>query len=184
MIAVLVIVIFCLIALFWIVATYNGLIQLRENVKNGWSQIDVQLKRRHDLIPNLVEVAKGYMAHEKGTLEQVIKARQMAIDATNLKDKLQAENMLTGTLRSLMAVAENYPNLKADQQMLRLQEELTSTENKISFARQYYNDEANRLNVAIQSFPDSFVAGFGHFEKVNFFELDDIQERQAPQVKF
>lgn len=174
----------CLFVLFWGVATYNGLIQLRENVKNGWSQIDVQLKRRHDLIPNLVEAAKGYMGHEKNTLEEVIKARQMAVSASNLEEKLKAENVLTGTLRSLMAVAENYPNLKADQQMLRLQEELTSTENKIGFARQYYNDEVNRLNVAIQSFPDSIVAGFGRFEKANFFELDNIQERQAPQVKF
>lgn len=184
MIPIVIIGVLCLFVLFWGVATYNGLIQLRENVKNGWSQIDVQLKRRHDLIPNLVEAAKGYMGHEKNTLEEVIKARQMAVSASNLEEKLKAENVLTGTLRSLMAVAENYPNLKADQQMLRLQEELTSTENKIGFARQYYNDEVNRLNVAIQSFPDSIVAGFGRFEKANFFELDNIQERQAPQVKF
>jgi LemA protein len=173
-----------LIVIFWAIATYNGLIQLRENVKNGWSQIDVQLKRRHDLVPNLVETAKGYMTHEKGTLEQVIKARQMAVDASTLPDKLRAENALTGTLRSLMAVAENYPNLKADQHMMRLQEELTSTENKIAFARQYYNDETNRLNVAIQTFPDSFIAQFGRFEKASFFELENVQERQAPQVKF
>ena len=184
MIPIVIIGVLCLIVLFWGIATYNGLIQLRENVKNGWSQIDVQLKRRHDLIPNLVEAAKGYMGHEKNTLEEVIKARQMAVNASNLEEKLKAENVLTGTLRSLMAVAENYPNLKADQQMLRLQEELTSTENKNGFARQYYNDEVNRLNVSIQSFPDSIVAGFGRFEKANFFELDNIQERQAPQVKF
>ncbi len=172
------------IAVLWFVSTYNGLVQLRENVKNGWSQIDVQLKRRHDLIPNLVEVAKGYMSHEKDTLEKVIKARQIAVDASNVQDKLQAENMLTGTLRSLMAVAENYPNLKADQQMLRLQEELTSTENKIGFARQYYNDEVNRLNVAVQNFPDSIVASLGHFEKAVFFQLEDPQDRLVPQVKF
>ncbi|MBF0522824.1 MAG: LemA family protein [Candidatus Omnitrophica bacterium] len=166
------------------VSIYNGLVQLRENVKNGWSQIDVQLKRRHDLIPNLIEVAKGYMAHEKDTLERVIKARQMAVDAKNLPDKLQAENMLTGTLRSLFAVAENYPNLKADQQMLRLQEELTTTENKIAFARQYYNDEVNRLNVAVQTFPDSVVAGMCGFQKAEFFQVDNPEDRQAPQVKF
>lgn len=172
------------LAALWFISVYNGLVQLRENVKNGWAQIDVQLKRRHDLIPNLVEVAKGYMAHEKATLENVTRARQMAVDASGLDDKLKAENMLTGTLRSLMAVAENYPNLKADQQMIRLHEELTSTENKISFARQYYNDEVNRLNVAIQSFPDSMIAGMAHFEKAGFFQIDDPQERQAPNVKF
>lgn len=171
-------------AAFWGIAVYNGLVQLRENVKNGWSQIDVQLKRRHDLIPNLVETAKGYMAHEKGTLEGVIKARQIAVDASTLQDKAQAENMLTSTLRSLMAVVENYPNLKADQQMLRLQEELTSTENKISFARQYYNDEVNRLNVAVQTLPDSIIASLGHFEKAPFFQTDSEEDRQAPQVKF
>lgn len=170
--------------LFWAMSIYNGLISLRENVKNGWSQIDVQLKRRHDLIPNLVETAKGYMGHEKDTLERVIKARQVAVDASGLKDKLQAENMLTSTLRSLMAVAENYPNLKADQQMIRLQEELTSTENRIAFARQYYNDEVNRLNVAAQTFPDALVVGMFGFKTADFFQLDDVAERAAPQVKF
>lgn len=170
--------------LVWAMSTYNGLVSLRENVKNGWSQIDVQLKRRHDLIPNLVETAKGYMGHEKDTLERVIKARQVAVDATNLKDKIQAENMLTSTLRSLMAVAENYPNLKADQHMIKLQEELTSTENRIAFARQYYNDEVNRLNVAVQTFPDAVVAGMFGFKTVDFFQLDDAAERNVPQVKF
>jgi LemA protein len=170
--------------LVWAMSTYNGLVSLRENVKNGWSQIDVQLKRRHDLIPNLVETAKGYMAHEKDTLERVIKARQVAVDASGLKDKIQAENMLTSTLRSLMAVAENYPNLKADQQMIKLQEELTSTENRIAFARQYYNDEVNRLNVAVQTFPDTVVAGMFGFKVADFFQLDDVAERNAPQVKF
>ena len=172
------------VGFLFIVSIFNQLVSLRENVKNGWSQIDVQLKRRHDLIPNLVETAKGYMAHEKDTLERVIKARQMAVDASTVKDKLQAENILTSTLRSLMAVAENYPNLKADVQMMRLQEELTSTENKITFARQYYNDEANCLNVAIQTFPDSIIASAAHFEKAAFFQVDDASERQAPNVKF
>src|SRR3989338_6728238 len=114
----------------WFVAMYNSLVQLRENVKNGWSQIDVQLKRRHDLIPNLVETAKGYMGHEKGTLENVIKARQQAVNADNIKDKQAAENFLTGTLRSLFAVSENYPNLKAYTHIRQLHEELVSTENK------------------------------------------------------
>jgi LemA protein len=124
------------------------------------------------------------MAHERQTLESVIKARQMAIDATTIKDKLQAENVLTSSLRSLMAVAENYPNLKADVQMTRVMEELTTTENRIAFARQYYNDEVNRFNVAIQVFPDSLIASLCKFEKMVFFELQDVQARQAPHVKF
>lgn len=172
------------LAVLMTIGTFNSLVQIRESVKNAWSQIDVQLKRRHDLIPNLVEVAKGYMAHERGTLESVTKARQMAVDASSLKDRLAAENMLTSTLRSLMAVAENYPNLKADTQMIMLQEGLTTTENKISFARQFYNDEANRLNVAVQTFPTNIIAGMFNFAKAEFFQLDDASEKQAPQVKF
>lgn len=172
------------LVLLWAIGVYNALVQLREAVKNGWSQIDVQLKRRHDLIPNLVNVAKGYMAHEKDTFEKVIKARQQAIDASSLKDKQAAENMLTSTLRSLFAVSENYPNLKADRQMMQLHEELTSTENKIAFARQYYNDEANRYNVAVQSFPDSVVAGTFGFQKRDFFEIEDASEKKVPEVKF
>ena len=173
-----------ILVFFGVIGTYNGLVQLRENVKNGWSQIDVQLKRRHDLIPNLVETAKGYIKHERETLENVIKARQQAVNASGIQDKQAAENFLTGTLKSLFAVVENYPNLKADQQMLQLHEELTSTENKISFARQYYNDEVNRLNVAIQSFPNSVVAGVGQFNKENFFEIKDLAEKDVPQVNF
>lgn len=172
------------VALVMIASTYNSFVQIRESVKNAWSQIDVQLKRRHDLIPNLVETAKGYMGHERQTLEGVTKARQMAIDATSIKDRMAAENMLTSTLRSLMAVAENYPNLKADKQMVMLHEELTTTENKISFARQFYNDEANRLNVAVQSFPANIVAGMFSFQKAEFFQVEDAAEKQAPQVKF
>jgi LemA protein len=168
----------------WVMGIYNTLVQLRENVKNGWSQIDVQLKRRHDLIPNLVEVAKGYMAHEKNTLENVVKARQQAINADNVKDRQLAENLLTQSLRSLFAVAENYPNLKADRQMSQLQEELTSTENRIAFARQYYNDEVNRLNTTIQSFPDNIIANMFHFEKRDFFQVENPAERTVPQVKF
>ncbi len=167
----------------WAILLYNNLVQLRENVKNGWSQIDVQLKRRHDLIPNLVETAQGYLAHERATLENVTKARQQAVNAQGVKSKQEAENFLSGTLRSLFAVVENYPNLKADHQMLRLHEELTSTENKISFARQYYNDEVNRLNTAVQSFPANLVAGPLGFAKADFFEIDS-SERAAPKVKF
>ncbi len=179
-----IVLVFSLAAVVWSIGIYNDLVRLRENVKNGWSQIDVQLKRRHDLIPNLVETAKGYMGHEKNTLENVIKARQQAIDATNIKDRQLAENLLTGTLRSLFAVSENYPNLKADVQMRQFHEELVSTENKITFARQYYNDEVNRLNTAVQSFPDSIIANKFKFEKSEFFVIEDNSEKKAPAVKF
>lgn len=184
MIGIIVVAVLLLALVLWAVGIFNTLVQLRENTKNGWSQIDVQLKRRHDLIPNLVETAKGYMAHERETLENVIKARQQAIDAGTFKDKQAAENFLSSTLRSLFAVSENYPNLKADQQMRQLQEELVTTENKISFARQYYNDEVNRLNTAVQSFPDNVVANMFQFKKREFFEIEDASEKAAPQVKF
>ncbi|MBF0569896.1 MAG: LemA family protein [Candidatus Omnitrophica bacterium] len=167
-----------------VIGIYNSLVQLRLSVQNAWSQIDIQLKRRHDLIPNLVETAKGYMAHERGTLENVTKARQMAVDASSIKDKLAAENMLTSTLRSLMAVAENYPNLKADQTMMRLMEELTSTENKIGFSRQFYNDETNRYNAQIQVFPNNILAGMFAFKAFDFFQVEDAAERKAPEVRF
>src|SRR3989338_3375773 len=172
------------VIVLWAVGVYNIIIRLSQNVENGWSQIDVQLKRRHDLIPNLVETAKGYMAHERGTLENVIKARQQAVDASGIKAKQDAENFLTSTLRSLFAVAENYPNLKADQHMRQIQEELTTTENKIAFARQYYNDEVNRLNVAVQSFPDSVIAGMTGFAKSDFFQVENLPERAVPKVTF
>lgn len=171
-------------AVLWFIGTYNNFVRLKQNVENGWSQIDIQLKRRHDLIPNLVETAKGYMSHERGTLEEVTKARQQAINATGLKNKQAAENMLTGTLRSLFAVAENYPNLKADQHMLKLQEELTTTENKIAFARQYYNDETARFNTEVQSVPSNIVANIGGFKPYEFFEIEDKAQREAPSVKF
>jgi len=169
---------------FTLINIYNSLVKLKVNVENGWAQIDVQLKRRHDLIPNLVETAKGYMAHEKDTLEGVIKARQQAVDAKGLENKQQAENFLSGTLRSLFAVTERYPDLKADRQMMQLHEELTSTENKIAFSRQYYNDEVGRLNTTIQTFPDNMVAGMFNFGKAEFFELEDQGQREAPKVKF
>jgi len=179
-----VIAVLAVVIILWGVAAFNNLVKQRENTNNGWSQIDVQLKRRHDLIPNLVETAKGYMKHERGTLENVIKARQQAVDASGMKDKQAAENFLSSTLKSLFAVTENYPNLKADQQMRQLHEEITSTENKITFARQYYNDEVNRLNTAVQSFPDSVIANMFKFEKRDFFELEDQSAKNAPEVKF
>jgi LemA protein len=172
------------IIILWALATYNSLISLKVRVDNAWSQIDVQLKRRHDLIPNLVEAVKGYMSYEKDTLERVIKARNQAIDASNIKDKSQAENFLSQTLKSLFAVVERYPDLKANQNVMSLQEELTSTENKISFARQYYNDETARYNTQIQTVPANFIAQTAGFAKREFFEIQDVSEKAVPQVKF
>ncbi len=162
---------------------YNRLVRRRQAVNSAWSQIDVQLKRRHDLIPNLVAAVKGYISHERQTLENVVKARTQAINVTGLKDKAQAENFLTQALRSLFAVVERYPDLKANQNVLSLQEELTSTENKISFARQYYNDEAMRLNTMVQSFPSNIVASVAGFKTAEFFALEEAADRQVPQVK-
>ncbi len=169
----------------WVMGMYNGLVGSRNEVRNSWGQIDVQLKRRHDLIPNLVETVKGYMAHERNTLEAVTKARQQAIEVTGgVEERAKAENVLSQTLRSLFAVAEAYPDLKANQNFLALQEELTSTENKISFARQYYNDAVMRLNNKIQMFPSNVIASSFNFQMEKFFEVEAAAERQAPQVKF
>jgi LemA protein len=170
----------------WFFGAFNRLVRQRQEVKSAWSQIDVQLKRRHDLIPNLVESVKGYIAHERQTLENVIKARTQAVSvsASDLKGKAQAENFLTQTLRSLFAVVERYPDLKANQNVMALQEELTSTENRISFARQFYNDQAQRLNTAVESVPTNVVANLTRFTRADFFELDIPAQREAPQVKF
>lgn len=167
------------------VIIYNGLVSLRNRVKNAWSQIDVQLKRRYDLIPNLVETCKGYMKYEKEVLENVTKARTQAINITgDIAEKAKAENALSQTLRSLFAVAENYPELKANQNMLALQEELTSTENKISFARQLYNDEVMRLNTTVEKFPSNIVANMFGFKKEAFFEVESPEEKKAVKVQF
>lgn len=168
----------------WLILGYNLLVKRRISIRNAWSQIDVQLKRRYDLIPNLVEVAKGYMEFEKETLEKVIKARQQAIDASGVKAQGLAENFLTGALRQLFAVVENYPDLKANQNMLSLQEELTSTENRIAFSRQFYNDEVMRYNTLIQSIPTNLIANNFSFTKEEFFEIEDISQREAPKVSF
>ena len=170
--------------LIWLAATYNILVRLRNQVENAWAQIDVQLKRRHDLIPNLVETVKGYAAHERGTLEAVIQARNMAVSAKGVADRAQAENVLTGTLKSLFAVAEAYPNLKADQSFLRLQEEVTSTENKVAFSRQFYNDSVMTFNTRIELFPTNLISGMFGFIRREFFEVKDEAQREAPQVKF
>ncbi len=157
----------------YVILTYNGLVRLRNRVKNAWSQIDVQLKRRYDLIPNLVETVKGYAKHERETFEAVTQARAAAINATGVAEQAQSENMLTGALKSLFAVAEAYPELKANTNFLALQEELTGTEGRISYARQFYNDAVLQLNNKIESFPSNIVAGRFGFQQQEFFEADD-----------
>ncbi len=186
MIPVLVVLAALVVAALWVMGIYNGLVGARNEVKNAWSQIDVQLKRRHDLIPNLVETVKGYMGHERGTLEAVTKARQQAVDISGggVEERARVENALSQTLRSLFAVAEAYPDLKANQNFLALQEEVTSTENKIGFSRQYYNDSVLRLNNRIQMFPSNLLAGMFNFALERFFQVEAAEERQVPQVKF
>jgi len=170
-----------------IVGIYNGLVALRNRVKNSWSQIDVQLKRRHDLIPNLVETAKGFMKHENETFVAVTEARSKAMNAGSsgsVKDIGQAEADLSGSLAKLLLTVENYPELKANQNFLALQEELTSTENKIAFSRQAYNDDVMMLNNKVEMFPSSIIAGMFNFEKSEFFEIEDKAEKLAPKVSF
>jgi len=183
-IALLVLVGFGVIAALWLVAAYNGLVRVRNEGKNAWAQIDVQLKRRYDLIPNLVETVKGYMAHEKSVLENVTKARSACMEAQGPAEQGKAENFLSQTLKSLFAVVENYPDLKANQSVQSLQEELTATENKISFARQHYNDTVMRLNTKIEVFPTNVVAGMFGFKHMELFEVEGEEERQAVKVKF
>jgi len=166
------------------IGMYNSLVQLRNRVKNAWSQIDVQLKRRHDLIPNLVETAKGYMKHERETLSAVTDARSRAMGADGVAAKGQAETSLSGALSKFMLVVENYPDLKANQNFLALQEELTSTENKIAFSRQSYNDSVLFFNNKIQMFPSNIIANMFSFNAEEFFEIEDAQEREAPKVQF
>lgn len=173
------------VLVLWVVSMYNGLVGARNEVKNAWSQIDVQLKRRHDLIPNLLETVKGYAAHERGTLDAVVKARQQAVNVTGgIEDRAKAENLLTQSLRSLFAVAEAYPDLKANQNFLALQEEISSTENKIGFSRQYYNDSAMKYKNRIEMFPGNVIAGMFNFRPEAFFQVEDAAERAVPQIKF
>ena len=168
----------------WVASMYNGLVRLRNQVRNAWSQIDVQLKRRHDLIPNLVETAKGYMKHERETLEEITKARAQAMEAESVGETAQAESKLQGALSKFNLVVENYPDLKANQNFLSLQEELTSTENKVGFSRQFYNDQVMRYNNRTESVPTNIVAGLFGFTKSEFFELESPEERNVPNVSF
>jgi len=166
-----------------VIGLFNSLVRLRNQVKNSWAQIDVQLKRRYDLIPNLVETVKGYVKHEKETLENVTKARAAVMDAKDVKGKAEANNMLTDTLKSLFAVSENYPDLKANQNFMQLQEEITGTENKISYARQHYNDMVMVYNTKIEIFPNNMFAGMLNFSKEDLFETA-AEEKKNVKVKF
>ena len=166
----------------WVILTYNGLVSLRNQLKNAWAQIDVQLKRRYDLIPNLVETVKDYMQYEQDVLTQVTQARAGAIAAQGPAEQARAENQLTAALRQLFAVVENYPQLKANENVMRLQEELTSTENRIAFARQFYNDTVMRFNTRIQQFPVNLIAGMLGFTAAEFFETGDEAEREPVKV--
>ncbi len=175
-----------LILLIMFIAIYNNLVRLRNQVKNAWAQIDVQLKRRYDLIPNLVETVKGYMKHERETMEAVTKARALAQQLTSASagERAKAEGELGAALSRLFAVAERYPDLKANQNFLALQEELTSTENKISFSRQFYNDSVFKYNNQTQMFPSNIVASLTGFKPGEFFEVTVAAEREAPKVDF
>jgi len=175
-------IILVVIVLFWVVMQYNRLVTLRNQVQNGWRQIDVQLKRRHDLIPNLVNTVKGYMEFEQETLQKVIAARNAAVSATGVGDAAVKEGALTGALSKLFALAENYPTLKANENVRALQEELSSTENKIGFARQFYNDIATRFNIATEMFPGNVIAGMFGFKRSELFEIQDAQDRDVPNV--
>lgn len=185
-----------LLAIIIVAAIYNSLVTLRNRYKNSFSQIDVQLKRRYDLIPNLVETAKGYMKHERETLEAVINARNSALSASQkasgnpgdpaaMKDLASAETLLTGTLGRLFALAENYPDLKANENMLQLQEELTSTENRVAFARQAFNDAITAYNIVCEKFPHTIIAGMFNFSLAQLMESTEApEERKAPKVSF
>ena len=178
----LILVVGAVFAAMWAIWRYNNLISLRNQVANGWRQIDVQLKRRHDLIPNLVSAVRGEMQFEQDTLEKVIQARNSAVAAKGVADAADKESALSQTLGRLFALAENYPNLKANENVRSLMEELSSTENRIGFARQFYNDIATRYNTAQQVFPDSFIAQTFKFQPVELFELKDETERAVPKV--
>ena len=172
------------IVAIWFALMYNGLVRLRNQVKNAWAQIDVQLKRRHDLIPNLVETAKGYMKHERETLEAVTKARNIAQQAKTPGEASGAEQGLSNALGQFFLVVERYPDLKASQNFMALQEELATTENRIAFSRQFYNDQVMGYNIRIQSVPANVVAGMFGFTEMEMFELKIEAEREVPEVKF
>jgi LemA protein len=167
-----------------VIFIYNNLVSLKMRVQNAWAQIDTQLKRRFDLIPNLVETVKGYAAHEQGTFEKIVEARNSYTNATTVSGKSEANNMLTDTLKSVFALAENYPDLKANENFASLQVELSSTEDKVAYSRQFYNDTVQMYNTAIMTFPSNILAGMFNFKQESFFEVADVKERDAVKVQF
>jgi LemA protein len=183
MIAVIVILAIVVLIILWAVVAYNGLVRLRNRVENAWAQIDVQLKRRLDLIPNLVETVKGYASHEKTTLDAVIQARNQGASASGPAEAAQADNVITGALRQVFALSEAYPDLKANQNFLSLQEELSATEGRVAYARQFYNDSVLKYNTKIQQFPANTIAGVAHFGPREYFEAEE-GAREAPKVQF
>lgn len=179
-----IIIVIVVVGILWVVGTYNGLIRLRVRTEEAWSDIDVQLRRRYDLIGNLVETVKGYAAHESTVFEKVTQARAAAISAGNVKEQGQAENMLTGALRSLFAVAENYPQLRASENFMQLQEQLGDTEDKIQASRRFYNANVRDLNTKIQSFPSNIIAGMFSFVQRDMFEIEEPAAREPVKVSF
>lgn len=173
-----------LVFVLWFAGSYNGLVRKKNRGKEAWSDIDVQLKRRYNLIPNLVQTVKGYASHERELFQKVTEARSQAMGAQGMKDKAQAENMLTETLKSLFAVSENYPDLKASQNFLELQRELRDTEDKIQAARRFYNSNVRDLNIKIESFPSNIVAQIFNFKKMELFEIEEAAARETPKVSF
>jgi len=170
------------VIVLWVVVKYNALVTLKNQVANAWKQIDVQLKRRHDLIPNLINTVKGYMEFEQDTLRQVVEARNAAVSAKGIAESAAKEGELTQALSRLFALAENYPNLKANENASQLMEELTSTENKVSFARQFYNDIATKFNISQQTFPGNLIASGFNFQPAELFQVERQEEREAPTV--
>ena len=170
--------------ILWIILTYNGLIRRRNRTQEAWADIDVQLKRRYNLIPNLIQTVKGYATHEKGVFEKVTEARTRAMGAKTPQERGEAENVLTGTLKTLFAVSENYPQLKASENFLELQRELRDTEDKIQAARRFYNTNVRDINIKIESFPANIIASIFKFKRSELFELNEIKEREVPKVAF
>jgi len=178
------IVVVVVLIIVWAIGIYNGLVSQRNKVKNAWSQIDVQLQRRFDLIPNLVETVKGYMEHEKGVLEKVTELRTSWANATTVSEKAELDNQLSGALKTIMAVSENYPDLKANQNFSELQEELKNTENKVAYSRQFYNDTVTMFNTKIEVFPNNIFANMFHFTAFEFFKVDQEEARENVKVQF
>ena len=183
-IVILIIIVVIAIVAIWVISAYNGFIRLRNMVEEAFATMDVYLKKRYDLIPNLVETVKGYAAHEKATLEKVVQARNMAADAKTIEGRIEGENMLQNTLRSLFAIAEAYPDLKANQNFLDLQSQLQRIEDDIANSRKYYNAVVKELNVKIESFPSNIIAGIFNFTRKVMFEVNDEAEREAVRVRF